>query len=191
MLCYRKKTRRFFCNANTYRQLSHYVPIRLNRAPNRTLDELPFPDFDLSDISLYSHLLGKGNIVLPLESSRGCPFACTFCDIRRSRYRRRSSKLICDEMEKWTTRGIRSFFFVDDNITVNKKLALELFNEIRDRKSGATKWTATRMDLVFGSNSILRAYAEVYAQDDAKEKFVKDFVAAWVKVMEADRFDVR
>jgi catalase-peroxidase len=63
--------------------------------------------------------------------------------------------------------------------------------EIRDRKSGAVKWTATRVDLVFGSNSILRAYAEVYAQDDAKEKFVRDFVAAWVKVMNADRFDLK
>ncbi|MBX3492620.1 MAG: catalase/peroxidase HPI [Parvibaculum sp.] len=62
--------------------------------------------------------------------------------------------------------------------------------DIVDRKSGKTKWTATRADLVFGSNSILRAYAEVYAQDDAKEKFVKDFVAAWVKVMNADRFDL-
>jgi catalase-peroxidase len=62
--------------------------------------------------------------------------------------------------------------------------------DIRDRKSGATKWTATRVDLVFGSNSILRAYAEVYAQDDCKEKFVKDFVAAWTKVMNADRFDL-
>ena len=60
--------------------------------------------------------------------------------------------------------------------------------EIRDRKTGAVKWTATRVDLVFGSNSILRAYAEVYAQDDAKEKFVKDFVQAWNKVMNADRF---
>ena len=62
--------------------------------------------------------------------------------------------------------------------------------EIRDRKTGAAKWTATRVDLVFGSNSILRAYAEVYAQDDNGEKFVKDFVAAWVKVMNADRFDL-
>jgi catalase-peroxidase len=62
--------------------------------------------------------------------------------------------------------------------------------EIRDRKSGDVKWTATRMDLVFGSNSILRAYAEVYAQDDNAEKFVKDFVAAWTKVMNADRFDL-
>ena len=62
--------------------------------------------------------------------------------------------------------------------------------EICDRKTGAVKWTATRVDLVFGSNSILRAYAEVYAQDDSKEKFVKDFVAAWTKVMNADRFDL-
>jgi len=62
--------------------------------------------------------------------------------------------------------------------------------EIRDRKTGAPKWTATRVDLVFGSNAILRAYAEVYAQDDNKEKFVRDFVAAWVKVMNADRFDL-
>jgi catalase-peroxidase len=61
---------------------------------------------------------------------------------------------------------------------------------IVDRQSGATKWTATRVDLVFGSNSVLRAYAEVYAQDDNKEKFVRDFVAAWTKVMNADRFDI-
>ncbi|KGK43399.1 peroxidase [Nitrincola sp. A-D6] len=62
--------------------------------------------------------------------------------------------------------------------------------EIVERKSGKVKWTATRADLVFGSNSILRAYAEVYAQDDAKEKFVQDFVKAWTKVMNADRFDL-
>ncbi|TVP79489.1 MAG: catalase/peroxidase HPI, partial [Gemmatimonadales bacterium] len=62
--------------------------------------------------------------------------------------------------------------------------------EIRDRASGETKWTATRVDLVFGSNSILRSYAEVYAQDDNGEKFARDFVAAWTKVMNADRFDL-
>lgn len=61
---------------------------------------------------------------------------------------------------------------------------------IVERKSGAKKWTATRVDLVFGSNSILRSYAEVYAQDDNQEKFVRDFVAAWTKVMNADRFDL-
>ncbi|WP_353507430.1 catalase/peroxidase HPI [Gimibacter soli] len=62
--------------------------------------------------------------------------------------------------------------------------------EIRDRKTGKVKWTATRIDLVFGSNSVLRAIAELYAQDDASEKFARDFVAAWVKVMNADRFDL-
>jgi len=62
--------------------------------------------------------------------------------------------------------------------------------EGRDRATGETKWTATRADLVFGSNSQLRALAEVYAQDDAKQKFVSDFVAAWAKVMNADRFDL-
>ncbi len=62
--------------------------------------------------------------------------------------------------------------------------------DIVDRETQKVKWTATRVDLVFGSNSILRSYAEVYAQDDNKEKFVNDFVAAWVKVMNADRFDL-
>ncbi|MNF11509.1 Catalase-peroxidase [compost metagenome] len=62
--------------------------------------------------------------------------------------------------------------------------------EGRDRKSGAVKWTGTRVDLVFGSNAQLRALAEVYATADAKDKFVKDFVAAWTKVMNLDRFDL-
>jgi len=64
-----------------------------------------------------------------------------------------------------------------------------LYN-IRNRQTGEVKFTASRVDLVFGSNSILRAYAEVYAQDDSKEKFVVDFIAAWTKVMNADRFDI-
>jgi catalase-peroxidase len=62
--------------------------------------------------------------------------------------------------------------------------------EGRDRTGGKVKWTATRVDLVFGSNSELRALAEVYAQDDSKEKFVRDFVAAWTKVMNLDRYDL-
>jgi catalase-peroxidase len=62
--------------------------------------------------------------------------------------------------------------------------------EGRDHRTGKVKWTGTRVDLVFGSNSQLRALAEVYASADAKEKFVKDFVAAWTKVMNLDRFDL-
>ena len=63
--------------------------------------------------------------------------------------------------------------------------------EVRERAGGRVRWTATRVDLVFGSNSVLRSYAELYAQDDNRAKFVRDFVAAWTKVMEADRFDLR
>jgi catalase-peroxidase len=63
--------------------------------------------------------------------------------------------------------------------------------EGRDRQTGELKWTATEVDLVFGSNAELRAVAEVYAFADAEEKFVRDFVAAWTKVMNADRFDLR
>ncbi|WP_109465280.1 catalase/peroxidase HPI [Albibacillus kandeliae] len=83
-------------------------------------------------------------------------------------------------------------FFVNLTDMANSWVPLEdkKTYEIRDRVSGAVKWTASRVDLVFGSNSILRAYAEVYAQDDNAEKFVKDFVAAWTKVMNADRYDL-
>ena len=82
-------------------------------------------------------------------------------------------------------------FFVNltDMACVWKPAAGNLY-EICDRKTNKVKWTATRVDLVFGSNSVLRAYSEVYAQDDNKEKFVRDFVAAWTKVMNADRFDL-
>jgi catalase-peroxidase len=66
----------------------------------------------------------------------------------------------------------------------------EIF-EGRDRVTGNIVWTATRADLIFGSNSELRALAEVYASNDAKEKFVRDFIAAWTKVMNADRFDLK
>ena len=82
-------------------------------------------------------------------------------------------------------------FFVNltDMNNAWKPAANDLY-EVRDRKTDKVKWTATRVDLVFGSNSILRAYAEVYAQDDNKEKFVQDFVTAWNKVMNLDRFDL-
>jgi catalase-peroxidase len=83
------------------------------------------------------------------------------------------------------------FFSTITDMNFSWKPAGKNLYELRDRKTGAVKYTATRVDLVFGSNSILRAYAEVYAQDDSKEKFVKDFVKAWTKVMNADRFDLK
>jgi catalase-peroxidase len=81
-------------------------------------------------------------------------------------------------------------FFVNLTDMANTWTKAGSHYEIRDRATGALRWTASRVDLVFGSNSILRAYAEVYAQDDNQEKFVRDFVAAWSKVMDADRYDL-
>jgi catalase-peroxidase len=85
-------------------------------------------------------------------------------------------------------------FFVNllsmDVVWKAKDASKELFEGI-DRKTGAVVWTATRADLIFGSNSELRALAEVYASSDYKEKFVTDFVAAWVKVMNLDRYDLK
>ncbi|MEI8067209.1 MAG: catalase/peroxidase HPI [Actinomycetes bacterium] len=83
------------------------------------------------------------------------------------------------------------FFTTLTNMDYVWEPAGENLYNIRNRNTGSVDFTATRVDLVFGSNSILRAYAEVYAQDDNKEKFVKDFVAAWTKVMNADRFDLK
>ncbi len=85
-------------------------------------------------------------------------------------------------------------FFVNllDMGTVWKALdAHEDTFEGLDRKTGTPKWTATRVDLVFGSNAELRALAEVYASEDAKSSFIQDFIAAWSKVMNLDRFDVK
>ena len=82
-------------------------------------------------------------------------------------------------------------FFVNLTDMDNKwEVVDENSYKVIDRKSGDVKWTATSVDLVFGSNSILRSYAEVYAQDDNKEKFVNDFVQVWMKVMDNDRFDI-
>ena len=83
-------------------------------------------------------------------------------------------------------------FFVNlTDMSFSWKPVSDNLYHIVDRNTNQTKWTATRIDVVFGSNSVLRAYAEYYAQDDNKEKFVQDFVNAWVKVMNADRFDVK
>ncbi|MEN8717415.1 MAG: catalase-peroxidase, partial [Sulfurovum sp.] len=79
---------------------------------------------------------------------------------------------------------------LDMNITWSPTSKEETLFDSKDRKTGEIRYQASRVDLVFGSNSQLRAVAEVYAQEDAKEKFVKDFVSAWTKVMNLDRFDV-
>ena len=90
--------------------------------------------------------------------------------------------------------GIHDDFFInliDMNITWKETSDEEELFEGRDRKTRKVKWTGTRADLIFGSNSQLRAYAEVYACEDSKDKFLTDFVSAWVKVMNLDRFDLK
>ncbi len=83
-------------------------------------------------------------------------------------------------------------FFVNlTDMAYRFELAESNLYHVIERKTGQKKWTATRVDLVFGSNSVLRAYSEVYAQNDAQQKFINDFIAAWVKVMNADRFDLK
>jgi catalase-peroxidase len=90
-----------------------------------------------------------------------------------------------------TTGKLTNDFFVNllDMATEWKPTAENAF-EGHDRKTKETRWTATRVDLIFGSHSHLRAFAEVYGASDSKEKFVQDFVAAWTKVMNADRYDL-
>src|SRR5690606_32157903 len=93
-----------------------------------------------------------------------------------------------------TSGQLNNAFFVnllDMSYQWSKSASEEGVYEGKDRASGKVVWTATPVDLVFGSNSELRAVAEVYASDDAREKFVQDFAAAWTKVMNADRFDLR
>jgi radical SAM superfamily enzyme YgiQ (UPF0313 family) len=127
----------------------HIKPIMLNheRQVDKNLDDIDFPDFSLVDINRYSHILDRGfDVTLPMESSRGCPFACTFCDIRKTRFRFRSPELIATEMERWSTKGVRSFFFVDDNITVNKPRAIQLFKEIVRRNLNVEFKVSSRID---------------------------------------------
>jgi len=91
-----------------------------------------------------------------------------------------------------TIKALTNDFFINllDMKTEWRTTSTEGVYEARDRKSNEVRWTGTRVDLIFGANSALRAFAEVYGSDDAKEKFVKDFVAAWTKVMNLDRYDV-
>jgi anaerobic magnesium-protoporphyrin IX monomethyl ester cyclase len=121
--------------------------VNSKRPVDKKLDDIDFPDFSLVDIGRYSHILNRGfDVTLPMESSRGCPYACTFCDIRRTQFRYRSPELIADEMERWVRKGIRSFFFVDDNITVNKPRAIRLFEEIVRRHMDVEFKVSSRVD---------------------------------------------
>ena len=119
-----------------------------NRPVIENLDDIPFPDYDLIDINLYSHVLGKGGINLALESARGCPFGCVFCDIRHSKFRYRSAEAIVGEIERLVSKGVHSFFTVDDNLTVNKKRVIKMCDMIVERKLKIDFKVSSRVDTV-------------------------------------------
>ncbi len=122
--------------------------VRLNspRDPVRDLDSLPSVDYTLVNYRKYTHILGKGLTTLALESSRGCPFGCIFCDMRRSKFRWRSAEAIVGEMERWVKRGISSFFFVDDNLTLRRSRVLEMCDMICDRRLDVEFKVSSRVD---------------------------------------------
>ena len=124
------------------------LSINQNRPVMKNLEDIPFPDYDLIDIHRYSHVLGRGNINLAIESSRGCPFGCVFCDIRHTKFRYRSAESIVDEIERLVDKGVHSFFTVDDNLTVDKKRVIKLCEMIVERKLKIDFKVSSRVDTV-------------------------------------------
>ena len=92
----------------------------------KDLDILPFPAYDLIDVKKYSNLLASEDLAITLATSRGCPFACTFCDIRRTKYRSRSAENIIKEITYWREKGVKEFFIQDDNFTSVRRRTLEV-----------------------------------------------------------------
>ena len=124
------------------------VCINDGRELEKNLDNIPFPDYNLVDFTRYTHALSKGGITLALESSRGCPFGCKFCDMRQSKFRYRSAEKIVDEIEKWVNVEACNFFFVDDNLTINKKRVIKMCKMIVERKLKIDFKVSSRVDTV-------------------------------------------
>lgn len=110
------------------------------------LDNLPFPNYDLVNYKRYSHVLGVGDITLSIQTSRGCPFKCAFCSHRRTRYRYRSAESVTKEMEHLVKRGIRSFFFVDDNFTLQRDRVINICKAITKKKWDIDFKVSSRID---------------------------------------------
>lgn len=124
------------------------VRINKKRKEIADLDSLPFPDYDLVGIKNYSHILGDSAITASIQTSRGCPFGCIFCDNRRTNFRARSAQSVIREIEGIYKKGIHSFFFIDDNFIINKKRAIEICMGIVDRKMNIDYKISARIDLL-------------------------------------------
>lgn len=110
------------------------------------LNALPFPNYDLVNVKRYSHLLGSADITLPIQSSRGCPFCCTFCDIRKTRYRYRSAENVVDEIHELLMHGINSLFFIDDNFTLHRERVIDICRMIVARNLKVSFKVSSRGD---------------------------------------------
>ena len=112
------------------------------------LDDLPFPARHLINLSNYNNLIGTNDVTATIQSSRGCPFACTFCDIRRTEFRWRDPQNVVDEVEALAEQGIKDFFFVDDTITIRKKRVHEICEEISRRGIKIQFKISSRVDCI-------------------------------------------
>ncbi|HEX9638141.1 MAG TPA: radical SAM protein [Acidobacteriota bacterium] len=112
------------------------------------LDQLPFPARHLIELDHYSHMIGKGKRIATLQSSRGCPAACTFCDIRKTRFRERSPENVRQEILELVELGVDDLFFVDDTITINKKRMLALCDLLTTRGPKINFKISARVDTV-------------------------------------------
>jgi hypothetical protein len=131
-----------------YRKADGGMVLNPPRPVVQDLDELPPPNCNLANIRNYHHILGSKGVTLALQSSRGCPFGCTFCDIRRTKLRQRSSESVVAEIRRWYDIGIRSFFFVDDNFVINKKWTLETCEMIAGQGLDIEFKISARVDLI-------------------------------------------
>jgi radical SAM superfamily enzyme YgiQ (UPF0313 family) len=112
------------------------------------LDDLPFPSRHLVDIGQYNHIIGEGRQFFTIQATRGCPAACTFCDIRQTTFRCRSPESVIQEIEELVAMGVDDLFFVDDTITINKKNLLEICDQIVKRGIKINYKISARVDTV-------------------------------------------
>jgi len=109
---------------------------------------LPFPARHLVDISKYKHIIGEGRQFFSIQATRGCPAACTFCDIRQTKFRYRSPESVVDEIEHLVSMGVDDLFFVDDTITINKKNLIDTCNLIIERGIKINYKISARVDTI-------------------------------------------
>ncbi|MZH46976.1 MAG: radical SAM protein, partial [Nitrospinae bacterium] len=112
------------------------------------LDELPFPARHLVDVSSYQHIIGEGRQFFTIQATRGCPAACTFCDIRKTKFRIRSPESVVNEIEELVKMGVDDLFFVDDTITIDKKNVLAICKLIVDRGIKINFKISARVDTI-------------------------------------------